>query len=324
MKIGAVEIPGYAGLAPMAGVGDHAMRTLCREFGAGYVVSEMASAKGFTMKGQKTAQLLAVTEPERPMGIQIFGDNPAIMAEAARSSLVFSPDIIDINMGCPAPKIAGNGGGSALMKNPALAGEIIRAVSSAVDIPVTVKFRKGWDDNSVNAVEFAQIAEVNGAAAVTVHGRTKTQMYAPPVDWEIIRQVKNAVSIPVIANGDVTDVESARAIYQKTGADYILIGRGACGAPWVFSQINQFFKEGLPPVMPTLYQRLAIMMSHMEQLCTDKGERIGMKEARKHCAWYMKGQRGAAHYRKEMGSLETMENLKELVDNILENSLSWE
>lgn len=317
MKIGNVEIPGHAGLAPMAGVGDHAMRTLCKEFGAGYVIGEMASAKGFTMNDKKTARLLSVTEPERPMAIQIFGDDPLVMAKAAYSALAFSPDIIDINMGCPAPKVAGNGGGSALMKNPPLAGEIVKAVSSAVDIPVTVKFRKGWDEKSVNAVEFAKIMEQSGAAAVTVHGRTKAQMYAPPIDWDIIRQVKEAVSIPVIANGDVTDVESAHAIYKETGADYILIGRAACGAPWLFQQIEQSFSNDSPPIEPTLYERLAIMMSHIEQLCEDKGERVGMKEARKHCAWYMKGQRGAAHYRKEMGALETMKDLECLVNEML-------
>lgn len=321
MKIGSVEISGYAGLAPMAGVGDYAMRKLCTEFGAGYVIGEMASAKGFTMKGNRTERLLKVTDAERPMAVQIFGDDPKIMAQAAYAALEFHPNIIDINMGCPAPKVAGNGGGSALMKNPVLAGEIVYEVSRAVSIPVTVKFRKGWDEDSINAVEFAKIMEANGAAAVTVHGRTRKQMYAPPVDWNIIREVKNAVAIPVIANGDVVDVESAKAIYEKTGADYILIGRGACGSPWIFSQINQFFGEGLAPVEPTLYERLAVMLSHMETLCEDKGERTAMREARKHCAWYMKGQHGAAAYRKRMGSLETMDDLIALVDEILWDSV---
>ena len=230
MKIGNIEIDSRsAGLAPMAGVADMAFRELCCEFGATYVISEMVSSKGLTMCDRKSKKLLVLSEKERPAAAQIFGCDPEIMAQSAKECLAFAPDIIDINMGCPAPKIAGNGGGSALLKDPVLAEKIIRAVVNAVDIPVTVKIRTGWDFESINAVEMAQRAENAGAAAITVHGRTKAQMYAPPVDVETIAEVKRSVSIPVIANGDVTDGLSAAKMIEETNCDYILVGRGALG-----------------------------------------------------------------------------------------------
>ena len=225
MRIGNIEIDGRtAGLAPMAGVADMAFRELCREYGATYVVSEMVSSKGLTMSDRKSRKLLVLSEKERPAAAQIFGCDPEIMAQSARECLAFSPDVIDINMGCPAPKIAGNGGGSALLKNPVLAEKIIKAVAAAVDVPVTVKIRLGWDNDHINAVEMAQRAENAGAKAVTVHGRTKAQMYAPPVDTKTIALVKKSVSIPVIANGDVTDGLSAAKMLEETNCDYILIG----------------------------------------------------------------------------------------------------
>ena len=216
MKIGSLELKRTAALAPMAGVADSAFRQICKEFGACYLVGEMASAKGMHYSDKKTARLLTVREQERPIAVQLFGDEPEILAEAARKALAFQPDVIDINMGCPAPKVAGNGGGSALMKNPALAARITEAVVRAVDLPVTVKFRKGWDDQSVNAVEFARAIEQSGAAAVTVHGRTRQQYYAPPVDLDIIAAVKQAVSIPVIGNGDCIDLPSVMKMYEYT------------------------------------------------------------------------------------------------------------
>ncbi len=317
MKIGNVTINGFAALAPMAGVADRAFRQTCKEYGAAYVVGEMASAKGLTMNDRKTAELLAVTPPERPMAVQLFGDDPAAMAQAARLALRFSPDIIDLNMGCPAPKIAGNGGGAALMKTPALAGEIIKAVCGAVDIPVTVKIRKGWDDTLVNAVEVAKIAQENGAAALCVHGRTRAQMYAPPVDTEIISAVKRAVTIPVIANGDITDGVTAARMLKETNADFIMVGRGALGAPWVFAQINAYLTDGalLPP--PPLEERMATMVRQFERMVAHKGEYTAMREARKHAAWYMKGLHGAAKLRQMTSTLCVLDDAKRLAEQVL-------
>jgi len=317
MRIGNVEISGYAALAPMAGVADQAFRELCREFGACYVVGEMASSKGLTMQGRKTEELLAVTEDQRPMGVQLFGDDPLTMAKAAERCMDFSPDIIDINMGCPAPKVAAGGGGSALMKNPDLAGKIVKAVAGAVPVPVTVKIRKGWDDSAVNAVEMAKILEQNGAAALTVHGRTRQQMYAGTADREIIRLVKQAVSVPVIANGDVVDGPSAKAMYDETGADMVMVGRGSCGAPWVFAQIDAYMQNGIVIEPPTLTDRLGIMLTHIHRLCQIKGERVGMKEARKHCSWYIKGLKGAAAFRREVAGIAELKDLDFIVDAVI-------
>lgn len=279
----------------------------------------MVSSKGLTFQSKKSAELLVVSDAERPIGVQLFGDDPLTMAQAAELAMSYNPDIIDINMGCPAPKIAGNGGGSALMKTPKLAGEITKAVVNAVDVPVTVKFRKGWNDDSVNAVEFGKIAEQNGAAAITVHGRTREQMYAPPVDIDMIAQVKRAVtSIPVIANGDVVDIQSAVEMYERTGADLIMIGRGALGNPWVFRQIDAYFKDGtvLPP--PTLEEKVEVMLEHIRLACEYKTERVAMREARKHAAWYLTGVHGAAGFRRQAGTLCTFDDLRLLAQQVLQ------
>ena len=322
MKLGKIELdPRSAGLAPMAGVADMAFRELCVEYGATYVVSEMVSSKGLTMCDRKSRKLLVLSDKERPAAAQIFGCDPKIMAQSAVSCLDFHPDVIDINMGCPAPKIAGNGGGSALLKSPALAGEIIKEVVNAVDLPVTVKIRIGWDKDSINAVEMAKIAEQAGAAAVTVHGRTREQMYAPPVDIGTIALVKKSVSIPVIANGDIVDGLSAAKMIEETGCDYLLVGRGALGRPWVFSQISAYLKYEKILPEPPVSERMRVMIKHIERICDYKGEKVGIKEARKHAAWYIKGMRGAAAYRQQIGMLSSIEQLHELAYKIaVENS----
>ncbi len=317
MKIGSLELKRTAALAPMAGVADSAFRQICKEFGACYLVGEMASAKGMHYSDKKTARLLTVSEQERPVAVQLFGDEPEILAEAARKALAFKPDVIDINMGCPAPKVAGNGGGSALMKNPALAARITEAVVRAVDLPVTVKFRKGWDDQSVNAVEFARAIEQSGAAAVTVHGRTRQQYYAPPVDLDIIAAVKQAVSIPVIGNGDCVDLPSVMKMYEYTKCDLVMIGRGALGSPWIFRQIDRYLTDGTVLPDPSLPEKMQVMLRHIKLICENKGESGGMREARKHAAWYMKGMRGAPAFRKQSGELRTYADAEKLAADVL-------
>ncbi len=316
MKIKDLEFNHIAFLAPMAGIADLAFRELCVQYGAAYTVSEMVSSKGLTMGDKKSAQLLTLGN-DRPAGAQIFGDDPEIMAKAAIKCLDFKPDIIDINMGCPAPKIAMNGGGASLMKKPELAYEITKAVVQAVNIPVTVKIRKGWDDESVNAVQMAELAEKAGADAITVHGRTRQQMYSGSVDYDIIAQVKKAVGIPVIANGDIKDEQSAAIMLEKTNADAIMIGRGALGNPWVFSKINAYFDECRVLPEPSVTQKMAVMLKHIQKIIEYKGEYTAMREARHHAAYYTKGMRGGAKLRAEIGKLERFEQLQELSYRIL-------
>ncbi len=319
MKIGNLEIKGYACLAPMAGVADRAFRELCVSYGAAYVTSEMVSSKGLTMQDKKSKELLYLSNDERPAGAQIFGDDPDIMAKAALKAMEFSPDFIDINMGCPAPKIAGNGGGSALLKNPELIGKIVKKVVEVSPVPVTAKIRIGWDGNSINAVEVAKRIEAAGADAITVHGRTKDQMYAPPVSLNEIANVKKAVSIPVIGNGDIVDGKSAKLMLDKTGCDFLMVGRGSLGNPWIFQCINAYLNNETDFTEPTLEEKMDVMLRHIGTLCDYKGVRIGMREARKHAAWYIKGIRGAASFRQEIGSLSTMDELKALAKRVIES-----
>ena len=276
----------------------------------------MVSSKGLTMGDKKSGELLTLGEIENPAGVQIFGDNPEIMAQAAKMCIKYHPNIIDINMGCPAPKIAMNGGGASLMKNPLLAGEIIKAVSKAVDIPVTVKIRKGWDDENITAVELAKIAEKNGAAAITVHGRTRMQMYSGKVDYDIIAKVKKAVDIPVIANGDIVDEQSAAIMFEKTNCDAIMIGRGALGNPWIFRRINAYLNECrvLPDV--SINEKMVVMLKHIQKIIEYKGEYTAMREARHHAAYYTKGIRGGAALRKEISTFEHFKQLEELAYKI--------
>lgn len=316
LKIGNVEINGKAFLAPMAGVADMAFREKCVDFGAALVESEMVSSKGITMTDRKSKELLVLSEKERPAAAQIFGYDPLIMAQSIETVMEFKPEIIDINMGCPAPKIVNNKSGSALMKNPVLAEEIIREVVKASPVPVTVKMRAGWDPDSINAVDIAKRAEQAGASAVTVHARTRDQMYAPPVNLDIIKEVKNAVSIPVIGNGDITDGISAAGMLEYTGCDAVSVGRGALGRPWVFSQINAYLNSGTILPEPPVSERMRIMLSHIKTICEYKGERIGIREARKHAAWYTKGIRGTARYKREICAIESIEQLEEIAFRI--------
>ena len=320
MKIGTISIPRTAALAPMAGVADRAFRELCRDYGSAVSVGEMVSAQGLCYGDRKSGELLVLGEAERPGAVQLFGDDPDILAEAARRALAWRPDWIDLNMGCPAPKITGSGAGSALMKDPEKAGRIVRAVADAVPLPVTVKFRKGWDAAHVNAVEFARICEANGAAALTVHGRTREQMYQPGADWDIIRAVKAAVAIPVIGNGDVTDAESAAAMYAATGCDLVMVGRAALGRPWVFRQIERYLADGTLLPDPPLEERMAVLLRHAELAIRYKGEGIAMREIRRHAFAYMKGVRGGADFRRRAGLVSSLEELRTLADELINST----
>ena len=320
MSLDFLNCDGKVALAPMAGVADRAFRELCISYGAAYTVLEMASAKGISLGDKKSRELLSITDSERPAGAQIFGNSPEIMAIAAEKALEFNPQFIDINMGCPAPKVAASGGGALLMKSPELAENIVKEVVKASTVPVTVKMRSGWDDDNINAVELAKRCEAAGAAAITVHGRTKVQMYSPPVNIDIIRAVKKAVSVPVIGNGDITDGKSAAKMLEETGCDMVMVGRGALGRPWVFQQINAWLEHERVIPEPHVIQRMVIMLKHIEKLCEYKGERIGIREARKHAAWYTKGLRGAAEYRAKMSSIESIDDLKYIAGEFIELS----
>ena len=313
LNIGGVPLKSHAVLAPMAGVSDRAYRELCVRFGAAYCVSEMVSSKALSFNSKKSEELMEISDLERPCGIQIFGDDPKCMADAAKHALENKPDIIDINMGCPAPKISSNGSGSALMKNPRLCGEIVKAVTAVTDIPVTVKIRKGWDDDSVNAVEVAKICESAGVAAITVHGRTRQQYYKPPVDYDIIRAVRESVSVPVIANGDIDSAEKAKEVMDITGCDLVMIGRATLGNPWIFSQINAYLENPNVKIhTPDLEERLGVMIEHIGKMVEYKGEHMAMLQARKLVVGYFKGMKGAAALRNEAGKIKTLDDLYEL------------
>ena len=319
MKIGNLEISGYAALAPMAGVADRAMREICREYGAAYCVGELASAKGISLNDKKSATYLEVNETERPYGSQLFGCEIDAMVEAAKQAESHGPDFIDINMGCPAPKVAvSSGGGSALMKDPDLAAHIVEAVVKAVKVPVTVKMRAGWDDSSKNAVLLARLVESAGASAVTVHGRTRVQMYAPPVDIDIIREVKSSVKIPVIGNGDVDSPKAAASMYEKTNCDFVMVGRGAMGQPWIFQQINAYLSNGIILPDPPLEKKMLTLINQVERMREYKGEKIAMLEARKHTAWYMKGLKGAADLRRMAGNITRLDDVIEIIKQEIE------
>lgn len=316
MRLGELEITGRTVLAPMAGVTDWAFRTVCAEFGAAVTVTEMVSSRALVYQDKKSRGLLRKT-PSGVCGAQIFGNDPAIMAEAAGIALELSGcDFIDINMGCPMPKIAGNGDGCALMQNVELAARIVEAVAAAVPVPVTVKMRKGWDKGSVNCAELAQAVEAAGAAAVCVHGRTKTMLYSGTADWDCIRAVREAVKIPVVANGDIFDAEAALRCEKRTGAELLMIGRSAFGNPWVFAQVQAALDGREIPALPPLSERMDTAMRQFELAREDKGEHIACLEARKHLAWYLRGVPYSGYYKEKISSISTVEDVQRLAAGI--------
>lgn len=321
LKIGSVTLPNNLILAPMAGVTDLPFRLLCKEQGAGLLCMEMVSAKAILYKNRNTESLLEIDPRENPVSLQLFGSDPEIISTIAHQIEERPFDILDLNMGCPVPKIVNNGEGSALMKNPKLAGEIIRRTVRAIDKPVTVKIRKGFDDEHINAVEMAKIAEDAGAAAVAVHGRTREQFYSGKADWDIIRQVKEAVSIPVIGNGDLLTAEDVIAMEAQTGCDGFMIARGAQGNPWIFRQILHYFETGEHLAKPTLEEVTQMILRHARMMLEFKGEYIGIREIRKHAAWYTAGYPNSARLRVAINNVESFEALEELLMNNLDERL---
>ena len=326
LKIGNVEIARTAALAPMAGVADRAYRLMCKKYGAAYVVSEMVSAKGICYSDRKTAELCTVTDEERPMAIQLFGSEPEFMAEAVKIVLDYNPDIIDINMGCPVPKVVGTGAGSALMKDIKLAAAVTEAaVKAAGDTPVTVKIRSGWSSDSINATYLAWALEAVGAAAITVHGRTRDMYYSGSSDNSVIKAVKSAVSIPVIGNGDVTDFKTCREMYEQTGCDLVMIGRGSYGNPFLFREIEAGMK-GTAYTPPTLEEKMQVMLEHIRLILelSEKCEELAMHEARKHAAWYMNGYYGSAKFRGRCYQLSSYAEAEALAEEFIELQRSRE
>lgn len=318
-SIGNVHLKGNLILGPMAGVTDLPFRVLCKEQGADLVYTEMISAKGIYYKNKNTEKLWEIEEKERPAALQLFGSDPALMADMAKQIEEKNFDILDINMGCPVPKVVNNGEGSALMKNPVLAGEIVKAVSKSIKKPVTVKFRKGFHNGEVNAVEFAKRMEDNGAAAIAVHGRTREEYYSGKADWDIIAKVKEAVSIPVIASGDIFSVEDALACEKQTGCDGFMLARGVRGNPWLFHQIKTFQETGELEEKPGIDEVLSMILRHGQMMTAFKGENMGMREMRKHVAWYTAGYKNSAGIRRAVNHVETYAELEALCEKARES-----
>ena len=316
MQIGSLKLENNVFLAPMAGITDRPFRTLCHEMGSGLVYSEMVSAKGIYYNNENTKQLLDIGEEEMPAALQLFGSEPEIMGAMGKKIEGINAGIIDINMGCPVPKVVKNGEGSALMKTPELAGRIIKALVEMQKKPVTIKIRKGFDDTCINAVEMAQIAEENGASAVAVHGRTREQYYSGKADWDIIKKVKKAVSIPVIGNGDIFKPQDAADMLEYTGCDAVMIARGAQGNPWIFKRTVAYLENGILLDEPTPQEKVSMALRHARMLIDYKGEFVGVRQMRAHMAWYIKGVQGASVIRDKINHCESYEEMAELLEHV--------
>ena len=322
MKIGNVELNNKVFLSPMAGVTDLPFRLICKEQNCGMLYTEMINAKALCYDDENTKKMLKIEKEEHPVAVQIFGSDPEFMGRAAQIMNQYPNEILDINMGCPAPKVVKNGDGSALMKNPKLAEEVLKAVVKNSTKPVTLKIRKGWDDNSINAVEIAKIAEACGISALAIHGRTREQYYSGKADWDIITDIKNAISIPVIGNGDVFTVEDAQNMLEKTKCDAIMIGRGAQGNPWIFKRINHYMQTGEILPEPTLEEKINTAKKHLNLAIREHGEYVAVREMRKHIAWYLKGLKGSAKVRDEINKITSYEEVVRRLDEYMEDALT--
>jgi tRNA-dihydrouridine synthase B len=317
MQIKTINLNNPVILAPMAGITDRPFRDLVKNFGCGLVYTEMISAKALTYKNVRTKAMVDIKEEKGPVSVQMFGSEPEVMAEAALILQEIGAEIIDINMGCPVPKVVKNCEGSALMRDLERASQIISSVVKKVTLPVTVKIRKGWDDSNINAVEFARMAEDNGVSAIAVHGRTRAQFYSGKADWDIIYQVKNAVKIPVIGNGDIWTPQDAKEMIEKTGCDGVMIGRGVLGNPWLIKHSVHFLEKGILLPLPTPKEKIEMAIYHMKAVVDLKGERVGIKEMRKHIAWYLKGMKDAARMREKVNKLNTEKEVTEMLQTYL-------
>lgn len=322
MKIGNVELGGRVFLAPMAGVTDLAFRLICKEKGCDLLYTEMINAKALCYDDEKTKKMLNIRDEEHPISVQIFGSDPDYMGRATEILNEYPNEILDINMGCPAPKVVKNGDGSALMKNPKLAGVVLKTVVNNSTKPVTLKIRKGWDDDSINALEIAKIAEDAGISAIAVHGRTREQYYSGVADWDIIKQVKETVKIPVIGNGDVFDIKAAIKMLDKTGCDAIMIGRGSQGNPWIFNQINSYLDSGIIVPEPSVEEKISTAINHLNLALEEDGEYVAVREMRKHIAWYLKGLKKSARLRDEINKIESYEEVVAKLKRYLQDSLT--
>lgn len=324
MKIGNVELKNKVFLSPMAGVTDLPFRLMCKEQDCGLLYTEMINAKALAYDDENTKKMLRIEDEEHPVAVQIFGSDPTFMGRAAEIMNDYPNEILDINMGCPAPKVVKNGDGSALMRNPKLAEEVLKSVVKNSNTPVTLKIRKGWDDDSVNAVEIAKIAEASGISALAIHGRTREQYYSGKADWDIIREIKDNISIPVIGNGDVFSVEDAINMLDKTKCDAIMIGRGAQGNPWIFKRINHYMETGEILPEPSIEEKMNTALKHLKLAVEVHGEYVAVREMRKHIAWYLKGLKNSARVRDEVNKIESYEGVVNKLTNYMEESLTLE